>query len=802
MRRILLASGGLAALFSASAAMAQAAGDECSTAVALVPGQPANFSTADATGSTDAVSDAQCTGTFLAWGEPGTNPDVWFAWTPENDGTATFFSCGFDTSMVLYTGTCGNLTQVACNGDGTGATCSVNFYSRIADFSVTGGTTYYVRIGGYQGDTGAATLELTYFPSGGTCGSDNPNSCTEASPDLTPGCSDAACCSIVCGADSFCCDTEWDQTCADTAIASCGFFIYSCTAPNNAVANDCAPNALVLNGADDARNFSNVGCNTDGPIHEAATCQSGNEFFFNDIWYRGQAIANGVLRVNTCNSVNFDTKLAIYAMGSDPAAFNFNTLPDTLIACNDDGDATCQEGAPFASDVSTTVVAGQWYLIRLATFDNPGSGTVFFNWPEPCALEDSTVSESEACGEDTNGGCNSNGAVQAIGLGDVVAGTFWKDPEGRDTDFYEVTITEEASYTFNVNSANFVQLLILSGDVTVPECGGISVVSAGSGACPTTATACLAPGTYFVFVGIPFDAADTACGSGVLNEYSLSISSSPAVCPLVVASSCEAPGPDSATLNLDPNTVGPGLVACAVAGPTGGTTVNSFARVFAAGTVSGGISCLNFGAWAARALPEGLFFSDIPLPATIGIYRDLDGGEPRCKTADGGVDGCDLEVVWDSAIIIPGGVYKGTINFEEPLCVDEFVNQNLVVIIDFPSLLAGVPEFNVPPNSGYQLRAGGNAAGPGGITYCRLSCADAAGQYVLTETLGNFTTPWLVELNGDFATCDGGGTPCPSDLNGDGQVGGADLGILLQNWGNPFGGADLGALLQSWGACP
>jgi hypothetical protein len=55
--------------------------------------------------------------------------------------------------------------------------------------------------------------------------------------------------------------------------------------------------------------------------------------------------------------------------------------------------------------------------------------------------------------------------------------------------------------------------------------------------------------------------------------------------------------------------------------------------------------------------------------------------------------------------------------------------------------------------------------------------------------------------------------PCPADLNSDGQVNGADLGILLANWGpcegclgdldgdNIVSGADLGQLLASWGPC-
>jgi hypothetical protein len=57
----------------------------------------------------------------------------------------------------------------------------------------------------------------------------------------------------------------------------------------------------------------------------------------------------------------------------------------------------------------------------------------------------------------------------------------------------------------------------------------------------------------------------------------------------------------------------------------------------------------------------------------------------------------------------------------------------------------------------------------------------------------------------------GTSNPCPADLNDDGQVDGADLGLLLSNWnGAGLGdlddsatvdGADLGLLLAAWGEC-
>lgn len=58
----------------------------------------------------------------------------------------------------------------------------------------------------------------------------------------------------------------------------------------------------------------------------------------------------------------------------------------------------------------------------------------------------------------------------------------------------------------------------------------------------------------------------------------------------------------------------------------------------------------------------------------------------------------------------------------------------------------------------------------------------------------------------------GSAPPCPADLDGDGQVGGSDLGTLFSQWGGPgsadldgdglVGGSDLGAVFAAWGDCP
>jgi hypothetical protein len=61
--------------------------------------------------------------------------------------------------------------------------------------------------------------------------------------------------------------------------------------------------------------------------------------------------------------------------------------------------------------------------------------------------------------------------------------------------------------------------------------------------------------------------------------------------------------------------------------------------------------------------------------------------------------------------------------------------------------------------------------------------------------------------------CVAGSAPCPGDINFDGEVDGADLGLLLAAWGSAnrladlnadavVDGADLGLLLSGWGPCP
>jgi len=329
----LLAAAVLAAGFT-GAAMAQ---DECSTAVTAVVG-PNAFSTAAATTSPEPVDANQCAGTYLDWGTA--NKDIWFSFTAPTNGYLNLDTClaaSFDTSMVVYSGSCGALTQVTCNGDGTGLSGCQGFYSKTPQIDAVAGTTYYIRIGGWTNasgvsESGAGQLNLTFQGISEGC-----NGATGACGlvHATGGCDDAVCCSSVCDFDPSCCTDGWTQACVDAAVEFCGIFVYSCQTPNPAVSNDCAPNAITQQ-TDGFRDVNLNNCNTDGPDHPGDGCNSGNDFFLNDVWFKGQAAANGTLRVRTCGVnggpvTSFDSKLAIYDCGTNIATFDYNTLNTSLI---------------------------------------------------------------------------------------------------------------------------------------------------------------------------------------------------------------------------------------------------------------------------------------------------------------------------------------------------------------------------------------------------------------------------------------------------------------------------------------
>ena len=121
--------------------------DECATAKPVADGTH-SFTTVGASHSGDAYDEDECNGTYL--GEMAA--DVWFSYTACGTGNMDVSLCNivdFDSDIVVYEGTCGSKTQIACNGDGDN--CAN--YSSETSFNVTEGSDYLIRVGGWSGSS-------------------------------------------------------------------------------------------------------------------------------------------------------------------------------------------------------------------------------------------------------------------------------------------------------------------------------------------------------------------------------------------------------------------------------------------------------------------------------------------------------------------------------------------------------------------------------------------------------------------------------------------------------------------------
>jgi len=764
--------------------------DECVTAPTLVAGVATTFNTTTATATAlPAVTDALCTGTFLNW--TTTTKDVWFKWTATEAGSATFSTClagSYDTSLVLYSGSCASLVAVGCNGDSAADAGCQQYYSSVTQ-TVAAGTTYYARVGGYNGATGAGAITVTFTGTAAGC----PGTGDCGTVHATPGCVDVTCCGSVCALDPSCCDTTWSQGCVDLAISQCGIFVYNCTP--GVPANNCATNPTLVT-ADGSKPFSNVGATQDGPNY-GATCGSGNDQCNNDVWYKFTAGANGEVTASNCGTVTVDTKMAIYDMGTSPATFNYNTLPDVLVGCNDDGaGGTCltTTGLPYASSLTVSVSVGRTYLLCVSSYDlgDTGTGSVLFNLPEPCPLPSFTTAEVETCGQAINNGCVETVAQYqsinlAVGTPTTIGGTFFASGGTRDVDAYVFTIPSGMTVTAETFSASNVVTTMYNGLPCATQ-----FIANGTGSCPRTTSYCLPAGTYSIYVAPQaFDL--NPCGNGVFNNYVLKLTAVPAACPSF-GDTCGYTVASSVTQNTDQTIAAYSrgcLLFCGTQESTFSTAVK-LARSFA-GLNTGALGCVTVGVSNVKYGADGVAFVGTPFTAKLGLYRDTDGGDPV---------GPELVLISEKEFTVLGG--NGLLTYSLPTALSLTGNNDAIVVV-----LSGLIGGGCDPATNNVF---GGVGGAGSTAPWYVQSTDPNG---ICDSGGVFvpqvdqTNQWIVNLGMVQTT-----PPCPADLNDDNVVNGADLGLLLGSWGPCPGcpadlnndgivnGADLGLMLGSWGPCP
>jgi hypothetical protein len=121
----------------------------------------------------------------------------------------------------------------------------------------------------------------------------------------------------------------------------------------------------------------------------------------------------------------------------------------------------------------------------------------------PCPPEG--IPEQEACGEDTNGGCNAAGwPFEDIACNTTICGTMWANTSLRDTDWYQLTLTEGQYLTWSGMSQVPLLLFIMQGAGPGDCSSYTTLASATAGECQTATIGPLqgAPGnTYWFWAG-------------------------------------------------------------------------------------------------------------------------------------------------------------------------------------------------------------------------------------------------------------------------------------------------------------
>ena len=394
-----------------------------------------------------------------------------------------------------------------------------------------------------------------------------------------------------------------------------------------------------------------------------------------------------------------------------------------------------------------------------------------------CDFPANNLVENEACGDDTNGGCNSDpAAFEPIAIGDTVLGTYNQSVANdiRDTDWYSFTVAERSIVTWTVNSRVEVDTFIIND-----QCGdALQIVAVGSGACPSVAEACLDAGDYRAFVAIGI-AGDLPCGTAEYDLYTGTLTATPiASCP--GADEC----PDS-TVDVTQNSnleITDGGIACAAGGIS---TENWYARSYdlSQGETAGSevsITCIEYGVQNTGG----------EVPSKVALYLDTDGGAPQAP-------GIDLELLGErDTVAVAAGFGLQTITFAEPICIPA------------DSVVVATVYFD-PSTDGFASFAGNTTAADGPTYIMSESC----GLTTFTDLadIGFPDNHFVQIIKGDLG-CDSGPT-CPADFNNDGSVDGADFGSILAAWGDCVGcpqdlngdgvvnGADVGLFLSAWGPC-
>ncbi len=137
-----------------------AQGNTCATATTITPAATCSYTTGTTVGAT--YQNNAANGGTPTCASPGA-PDVWYMFTTTSAGNYTLDTQTgtiTDGGMSIYSGSCGSLTQIACDDDS-----SPNGLMPMITATLSATTTYYVRVWAYGGSaTGTFGICITTPP--------------------------------------------------------------------------------------------------------------------------------------------------------------------------------------------------------------------------------------------------------------------------------------------------------------------------------------------------------------------------------------------------------------------------------------------------------------------------------------------------------------------------------------------------------------------------------------------------------------------------------------------------------------
>ncbi len=230
----------------------------------------------------------------------------------------------------------------------------------------------------------------------------------------TPGCEDEECCTLVCEVDPFCCDTEWDDSCASIQLDVCPQpFDCTCTPAPGAPDNDCPSTPQAVSNGEEVA-FDTTNAETNGPFQPECNSAMNDIIIHKDLYYLYQAVSADPITATTCLLAQFDTKIAAYDAGTDASFDCTEVLTNGFIACNED----CDDPDFFSSELNFVPEAGNYYLIRVGGYlgeNGPGTLIVSQDALEPID-NDNCADRTEAvdgANEYNNIGANTDGVAHA-----------------------------------------------------------------------------------------------------------------------------------------------------------------------------------------------------------------------------------------------------------------------------------------------------------------------------------------------------------------------------------------------------